>query len=77
MTAKQSGPGIWPKDNNDAKLSAMVEEIGVPLLDIAAWAGCRAAEGDRESLDLLAKHVIEIVRITEKLSKGQKDLVSL
>lgn len=68
MSAQQAGPGIWPKENDNAKLDRMVEEIGMPLMDIAAWAGCRAAEGDRESLGLLVKHVVEIVKVTEMLS---------
>ncbi|GAB6907258.1 hypothetical protein DESC_500146 [Desulfosarcina cetonica] len=72
MPATKSGPALWPVEANDQKLKTMVDEIGQPLMDLAAWAGQRAAEGDRESLGLLVRHVIEIVRTTEIISREQK-----
>ncbi|VTR65104.1 hypothetical protein DESC_290174 [Desulfosarcina cetonica] len=70
-----AGPATWPKESDNKKLQAMVEEIGAPLMDIAVWAGSKAGEQDRESLNLLVYHLLEILKVCDQVCPASKKLV--
>ena len=74
--AKPNGPSMWAIEQPDEatdRQAAMESEVGPALMQISAWVGLRAAEGDKRSIRILADHIIMILETGKQIIENNVD----
>jgi hypothetical protein len=73
MIAKPGGSPTWaidiqpPGDEAVTRQDAMTAEIGPALIQLSAWTGKRASEGDQESIALMVRHLAVILQTGKEI----------